>query len=352
MLHVPPIQGPLRTGGVADGALRGAAGTALAAPARIDAPTPSAPAVSSAQVPALRASASALREPGLHQRLGALQQAQAYAEPLGRALQRMKQGLSQALARPSAPDPAGLQAQAEALDRLWRARAGNAGGLLDARLQLAAEGSAARQRFGIRGLNLDGLGAGGRETLRLIVPGQVRPLSVALEGDGPQPALQRLQRVLAPAGVQIHTDAGDLQFSVEEAVWPALRDGLGVLGEGKRFPSGQPVRAMLDAADEALTPAAWRLDGVEGQRRALAQVSEAQARLGRAQRALGQRLDSAARLDEPAQSGTGDAAALQGFAAEFARAPGAAPLDYGRLRALAPALQGLHRAQVQQLLGG
>lgn len=290
---------------------------------------------------------SALREPGLQQRLGALQQGQAYLDQLGEALQGLKSGLSQALARPQSAGQAGLQAQLEAVQQLWRARADAAGGALDARLQTPAEGEATRQRFRLRGLDLNTLASDGSETLRLSLPGQPRPVIVALDGRGLQPGLQSLQRALAPTGLRVETGGGELQFSVEESAWPALRDGLGIKGDGKRFPSGQTVRATLDPAADALAPAAWKLDGAEAQRRSLVQVLDAQARLSRARQALDQRLGAAETLG---RDDGGDAAALHRFAAEFARAPTAVPLDYARLSALAPAVQGLHRGQVQQLL--
>ena len=301
-----------------------------------------------------RSGATPLREPGLQQRLGSLQQGAAYLDELGRTLQELKNGLSQSLARPGTAATAGLADKLQALQLQWNARAAEGGGALDATLQVVPEGETTRQRFRLRGLDLNSLAAAGTETLRLALPGQARSIAVPLDGRGLQPALQTLQRALAPTGLRVDTSGGSLQFSVAEADWPALRDGLGIKGDGKRFPSGQTVRALLDPAADALTPGAWRIDSPEAQRRSLVQLLQAQQQLGQARQQLEQQLNaassSAAQTAAAAQGGAAEAEALAVFAAEFARAPQEATLDYGRLSALAPALLGLHRAQVQQLL--
>lgn len=300
---------------------------------------------------AARADDNAFREPGLQQRVGELQQGLAYAERLGQALQGLKNGLSKALVRQQAQPGAALEQQLATVQQLWQARAKDGAGQLDAQLQTVAEGEPALQRFRLRGLDLETLAQGGNETLRLSLPGQARNIHVTLDGQGLQQQLQQLRGALAPTALKVETGGGQLQFSVAEAQWPALRDGLSLKGDGKRFPSGQMVRALLEPQADAIVPAAWRLEGTEAQRNSLIQVLDAQEQLGQARRQLGASLaaasgNTAANAAEAASA----APAVQRFAADFAARGEGAPLDYGQLSALTPALLGLHRSQVQQLL--
>jgi hypothetical protein len=290
------------------------------------------------------APASAFREPGLQQRLGELQQGLAYAQRLGQDLQGLKNGLSRALVQ--GKTPAMLQPQLDAVQQTWQARAGDSGGQLDARLQAVAEGEDARQRFRLRGLDMQALAAPGAETLRLSLPGQPRSIAVPLDGQGLQRSLHSLRQALAPTGLRVETSGGELQFSITESQWPALRDGMSLRGDGKRFPSGQMLRVLLDPQADAMTPGDWQIDSPQAQRRSLAQVVAAQQQLGNAQQALSQQLASASAVPAFAE----DAQQMAAFAARFASDASTELLDYGRLSELAPALQGLHRQQVQQLL--
>lgn len=292
---------------------------------------------------------SPFREPGQQQRLGALQQGLAYAERLGQALQELKSGLSRALAQPQLAGRQALPAKLEAVQQAWQARAGESGGQLDARLQPVAEGEQPRQLFRLRGLDVQALSSAGAETLRLAMPGQPRATLVPLDGQGLQRGLQSLQRALAATEMRVHSQGGELLFSAPESHWPALRDGLSLRGDGKRFPSGQMVRALLDPQPDAISPSGWKLDDSQAQRHSLVQVLDAQAKLGQAQQQLSQSLASASALTSlptPAQASAQQAR----FAASFGAEASEQALDFERLSALAPALLGLHRNQVQQLL--
>lgn len=291
----------------------------------------------------------ATREPGHQQRLGALQQGQAWLDELGTALQTLKTGLGQALARPGA-DTAGLERTLEQLRQQWAARGAAAGGLLDGQLQTVEQGAAARQRFRLRGLDVQSLAAGGAETLRLSLPGQARPLSVALDGGGLQRQLQQLQRAVAPAGLRLESAGGELLFSVDEAQWPALRDGLGIKGDGKRFPSGQTVRALLEPETAAMAPQGWKIDDPAAQRRTLVAVLAAQQRVQTARQQLLGQLDRLQLDPVEASDQAQRAASMQRLAQDFEVTASAVPLDYGRLAELLPALERLHRGTVQQLL--
>lgn len=300
------------------------------------------------------ASSSPYREPGLQQRLGELQQGLAYAEQLGSALQGLKSSISQALVRGQEGVDAGLQARREQVQGLWQQRSAASAGQLDSQLQGVADGEAARQRFRIRGLDVNALSQGGTETLRLALPGQQRAIAVPLDGSGLQRQLQSLQRALAPTDMQLEAQDGELAFSVPESQWPALRDGLSLRGDGKRFPSGQMVRAVLEPQAQALNPAAWQLDQSEGQRQALSQLLKAQERLRSTQAGMAAELaqtGAAAGAMDSEAAGTQAAARVQAFAEGFAAQADVSALDYEQLSQLVPALVGLRRSQVQQLLG-
>lgn len=293
---------------------------------------------------------SPYREPGLQERLGQLQQGSAYAEQLGQALQGLKSSLSQTLVRQQGQPDAALQGRLDQVKRLWDARGELSGGQLDGQLQTVDAGEAARQRFRIRGLDMATLASNGAETLRLGVPGQPRSIAVPLDGQGLQRGLQSLQRALAPTDLRVETQGGELAFSAPESQWPALRDGLSIKGDGKRFPSGQMVRVALEPQADVLKPATLQLEGTEAQRRSLAQVLSTQERLGQARQRLNQSLADASQLTTESAAAQGEARAVHAFANDFAVNADAAPLDYEQLSALVPALLGLHKRQVQQLL--
>lgn len=338
---------------------RGASETA-AAPQRLPGTTSARPAATptASRLPATLAQAgrgaaiaSPSREPGRQQRLGELQQGLAYTEQLGAALQDLKAALSQSLVRGPGAGESALQGRMATVQALWQQRSAASAGQLDGQMQPMAEGEAARQRFRIRGLDVAALSQGGSETLRLALPGQPRVITVALDGQGLQSQLQSLQRALAPTAVQLDTQVRELAFSVPESQFAALRDGLSLRGDGKRFPSGQMVRAVLEPQAQALTPTAWQLDEPQGQRHALTQLLSAQERLGSARARMAAELAKvdAASAAEPEQTAA-DAAALATFAAGFAERASASVLDYEQLSQLVPALAGLRRNQVQQLL--
>jgi hypothetical protein len=347
---------PASRGASADRLPALSAGTAgaipdAAPPARLPASPESAAAFQ--QAAPLRASdaASAAREPGAQLQLGRLQQGLDYLDRLASAMQQLKGGLSDALAR-QAPPSAALNAQVEQLRQLWSQRSRDAGGRVDGELQAAPADGAARQRFKLRGLDLAVLEHGGKETLRLQLPSQTqdgggaaKPVAIAvtLEGEGTQPQLQALVKALTPAGLSVRAQGTEIVFSVAESQWPALRDGLTLRGEGKRFPSGQPVRALLDPSPEALQPQRWEVKDAAGQRQALGQLLQAQPKVAQARAQLHGQLEAAARPRAsmaPAQA--------QALAGSLAGALSGA--EYSDVGALLPALRGMHRARVRQLL--
>lgn len=324
-------------------------GTALAPVAttgRADVPAPAPQA--SAQPLRAAGTGAAAREPGAQQRLGALQQGLAYTQRLDASLRQLKSGLSLTLARNLPASALDLPARLDGVARLWQARETEAAGQIDARLQAVPEGRQPQREFSLRGLDGSSLAASGAETLRLTLPGQGRALSIHLDGQGLDSHLRAVTQGLASLGVQTRAQAdGGVVLAVAEARWPALRDGLQLRGDGRRFPSGQPVRAVLDARPDAMQPSGWRLDGAEAQRASLARVVQAQQQLGQARQTLGLRLQAAAAAPAPDAA---EAAAVARLARDFAEAGQGAPLDYEQLSALLPAVAGVHRTRVDQLL--
>lgn len=353
-MQIPVVHSPQRASEVLQRSGTSSTGTALDALPALRRVAPQDLALTGAATRGTSSSAGGLRtspfrEPGQQQRLGELQQGLAYAERLGQALQELKSGLSRALAQPQLASRQDLPAKLEAVQQVWQARVGESGGRLDARLQPVAEGEQPRQLFRVRGLDVQALSSAGAETLRLAMPGQPRTTLVPLDGKGLQRGLQSLQRALAATEMRAHSQGGELLFSAPDSHWPALRDGLSLRGDGKRFPSGQMVRALLDPQPDAITPSGWKFDDSQAQRYSLVQVLDAQAKLGQAQQQLSQRLDSAAALTAAAATET-SATQQARFAAGFRAEASEQVLDFERLSALAPALLGLHRQQVQQLL--
>jgi len=294
---------------------------------------------------------SPAREPGAQLQLGRLQQGLDYLDRLAAAMQQLKGGLSDTLARQAGPS-ATLNGQLDQLRQLWSQRSRDAGGRVDAELQAAPEDGAARQRFKLRGLDLAVLQQGGKETLRLQLPGQPQDggaagkptlIAVTLDGEGTQGQLQALTKALSPAGLSVQAQGTEIVFSVAESQWPALRDGLTLRGEGRRFPSGQPVRALLEPAPDALQPQRWDVKEAGGQRQALGELLQAQPKVAQARARLHEQLDAAAR---PAPAMAPERA--QALAGSLAGALSGA--EYSDVGALLPALRGLHRQRVRQLL--
>ncbi|OWQ93125.1 hypothetical protein CDN99_01065 [Roseateles aquatilis] len=330
--------------------------TAAAPRAEVSVARPATPLAAHVDAAPLRAAetSSGAREPGAQLQLGRLQQGLEYLDRLAAAMQRLKGGLSDTLARQAAPSPA-LSGQVDQLRHLWSQRSRDAGGRVDGDLQPAPEDGAARQRFKLRGLDLAVLQQGGRETLRLQLPGQplesgatTKPIAVAvtLDGEGSQQQLQSLMKALSPAGVTVQAQGQEIVFSVAESQWPALRDGMTLRGEGRRFPSGQPVRALLEPAPEALQPQRWDVKEAAGQRQALGQLLQAQPKVTKARERLSEQLDAAAGRAAPALAPAQAGALAETLSRTLSGA------EYSDVGALLPALRGMHRDRVQQLLAG
>ena len=304
-----------------------------------------------ASLPAQLPNGSAVREPGLQTRVGALQQGADYLDRLGQQVQGLRQQLSQSLAN-GGSDAGALQASIDQVDKLWQARSTDAGGLLDAQLQPpATSGPAAdapaQQRFQVRGLDAASLQKDGAEVLRLRVPGQGAPVRAQIDGGSASQGAKALRDALAPAGVQVQAQSGTLWFSVDQSRWPAVRDGLTVQGDGKRFPSGQAVRPALQTAPDAVDTRQWRVGSTDEQRATLRSVTQAQGRIAAARKGYSAALDQAATASSSSDATTDATQAAdlgQNLAGSLRQA------DFSQVAALSPALRGLHRDRVRQLL--
>lgn len=285
-------------------------------------------------------------EPGIQQDIAAAQQGQAWLQDMNRKLGGLKQSLAGLLTGPAQQPSSATQALLRQVQQGWSRRAATAGGMVDGQLRIAAPGQA-RQAFTVRGLDLAALTEEGPETLSFAVPGSAQAVNVSIDPDESAESLvQRLDQGLAPAGVRAALVGGALRFDTDEAQWPALRDGLAVKGDGRRFPSGQRVRVRLEPQADAMQPGQWSLEGPQAQRQTLARVIAAQAQLDKAGAALREQT-AALRLPESADAAERGEAML-GFAREFGEK--AAEGGYEHIAQLPPALKGMRREQVRALL--
>ncbi|CAN7566331.1 hypothetical protein LJR039_004013 [Pseudorhodoferax sp. LjRoot39] len=340
---------PLRPGGL--GLDRSHASDSVAAVPRTGDVPAAAPAPAPSALPVVHAGLRGL-DAQRNQRVAGAQQALAYLDRLAPRLRNLQSDLSRAAA--GQPVPADrLESQRARLDQLWAERATAAGTALDPQLHFNAE-QPARRSFSVRGLDQP---PQARETLTLAVglPSAARPaVRVQLDPQAtPQARADAFAQALAPLDLQAEADAGGgLRFSVAEARWPQVRDGLALQGEGRQFASGRLHRVAADPQPDVLTPAQWTLQDEDGARQALQQLGTALQRTEAAREGARTVLDDdrAALADAaPAR----DAAWAQDFGTAFAaRLRGeSGPRDsYGRQATLGAALWGLGRQRVERLL--
>jgi|GEM_PF-272898 len=296
--------------------------------------------------------------PGLNQQLATAQQSQDYLEQLqdrlltlkGLVSRRLASSGDQATALQNGPQDAPLARRRDELKLLWQQRPEASGGGLDAQLGFDADGTAP-QRFRVRGLDARTLQSAGSETLAFSVPGaRQQPASVRIDPNLSLGSLaQCLDQALAPIGVRVKAEPqASLVFQTSPAQWERLSEGLMVKGDGKRFPTGQPVRVQLDPTPALINPALWQLDSPEGLRQVLPEIVRASRQVEQTQSQVQRSLD---RVDQAleANTPTADARACETFATQFAgQAAGAQ--GFAKLAALVGSAQGLPRHRVESLL--
>lgn len=348
--------------GVNNGPLRRLAPAASAAPAAISSARATAAAGQDTAPDARPASETGSWSPGINQQLATAQQSQDYLDQLqdrlltlkGLVSRRLAQGSDQATAvqdrSRDQPKDAQLARRRDELKQLWQQRTTATGGGLDAQLGFDANGTAP-QRFRVRGLDARTLQSAGSETLAFSVPGaRQQPASVRIDPSLSTGALaQRLDQALAPICVRVNADPqGGLVFQSSPTQWERLSEGLMVKGDGKRFPTGQPVRVQLDPTPALINPALWELDSPEGLRQVLPEIVRASRQIEQTQ---GQVQLSLARAAQTlvANTPTANIETCEVFATQFAgQAAGAQ--GFANLAALVGSAQGLPRHRVESLL--
>lgn len=282
------------------------------------------------------------------------QQARLFLDQASSQLRDLKTALTTHLAKPAdQQDASAVESQVRAFEGLWRTRSVATGGTLDDQLGFRPAGDA-RQQFSVRGLQLDSLRTGDKETLSFAVSGRAqKTASVVIQPGLSDTALvQRIDRALAPVGIRAGRGLdGDISFSVEESGWPNIRDTLTIKGEGRRFATGQfySVRATPDEA--AIRPHEWSTQSASAVHDTLRQVLAAQESTRVSRRLIEDALlDAGSNLQQ-----RGGLEAIENdarWSASFARSFEfkAASGDYQSLAAITPALNGLHRDRVVALV--
>ncbi len=330
-----------------------------AAAAEAAAPVAVAPVSQKAPVSPAAKSSSAQRAPGtttaftagqaqFNADVTAAQRALSFVDAASGQLRGLKGALSAML---TGADRGGeVAARIAKFDALWSERATMAGGMIDAQLTVRPTGDATRT-FRVRALDVEQWRSSGAETLTFHPTG-VGKQSVAVSFEAaPIDAAtfaKRLDRALAATGVRASLAAdGQVDFTVAESRWPAVRDQLLVQGGGKRFPGGRPIRAQADAAPEALEPARWQVSDRTGQRAALRDVVRGLDKLMQADRTLRTQLDTAG---QRLRNSAGEAAKQAATASESVSGTLAASSEFNVLSAVTTTLSGLSRARVETLL--
>jgi len=266
------------------------------------------------------------------------QQALDYLERVSSQLESVKAALSAKLAglTRGARD---LEARARQLSATIAARSSQAGGAVDAELRFS-NGEPARQRFRISGLDVETLQAAAPLSLAFSVGGVGGPqIAANIEpGMTPEQIAARLDRTLAPVKVRAKLDdRGRLEFSTEEANWPAVRDSIAISGRGRANTEAVPPQSKLEDIGSG---------NADALRQSLREVVQALERVRRSQAAASAALSAATqRAVEPAMSPEDLAVTAQDFAST------AGNHDYESLLAITSALVGVSRERVLALLG-
>lgn len=270
------------------------------------------------------------------------QQALDYLERVSSQLESVKAALSAKLAnlKSGARD---LEARARQLSATIAARSSQAGGAVDAELQFS-DGQPARQRFRISGLDVDTLQAAAPLNLAFSVGSAGGPqLAAAIEpGMTPEQIAARLDRTLAPVKLRARVDEHKrLEFSTEEANWPAVRDSIAISGRGRANTEAIAPQSKIDQIGSVS-----EAGNADALRQSLREVVQALERVRRSQAAASAALSAAtARAVQPEMTPEDLAISAQDFAST------ASNHDYESLLAITSALVGVSRERVLALLG-
>lgn len=300
---------------------------------------------SRSQPGAPRASALANAFQGLNEKTAALQQVNAFAGEAREVLADLRAQLGDQLSD-RLSDPGALEASLAGFSDVWNARSVATSSSLDSRLQITEPGQA-KQAFTINGLSGAEIAAGEAENVRFSLAGrQSDPVTIGA-GQSVAERAVNLDRALSPLGVRVSAQGDEVSFSVADGEWSALRDGLLIRGEGRRFPTGQYSLLRVSAAADSVQPETWSVGDQKAVRRTLQAAFVLDRRLERVGEvataqlgALDDQIDAAS-----AEDGTQAAQFAQGFAAIADSAS-----SFRNLARLLPAAANLDRSRVRTLL--
>lgn len=286
----------------------------------------------------------------LNRRIANGQQTQAYLTQVAAQLEGLKTEISTQLSSPTL-NPA-IDSRLQRFTALWQQRPQATGHSLSAQLDYRADGQA-QQHFKMRGLDLRNLQMSERETLSFVTgsgtPTDQRILTAVLTPEqSPAARLRLIDQTLAVAQIRVrHNAQGEITLSTPDANWPHVRDGFSVKGGGIRFPANQFHRIKLEAEPDAIRPETWKTQDAQALRDTLQQLIPALAKVRQANEAVQLDLDAVADRLAP-QGATDQAEWAHTFVSEFV-AMGQQP-GYAVFAALAPAVQGVSRHRVENLL--
>lgn len=333
------------TAGPAAGALntRTGAATALVPARATDASSPGNPdnadnaAKTPADAPRLRSSGAGARiDSGLQDQVARAQQARDYLDRVAGQLEALKADLSARLSSARGAARPQLDAQVRQLAQTLQSR--KKGGSVDADLNFSAQ--PARQRFRIRGIDIDSLQQNAPQSLAFSVGSLGGPqTAIEITPDQSKEAIARaIGRALAPMGVHASLDNnGALVFSTSEADWPAIKDSIAVSGRG---------RVQTEEVATSPAPQQWETGNIDALRQSLREVVQALERVRRSMAAASDALSAANMAVAKAQTPPPD---INLAATDFANA--AANTNYESLLSLSSALVGVSRERVLALLG-
>lgn len=283
---------------------------------------------------------------GLNEQTTALQQVGVFVAEARTQLSRVIRMSGDQLAG-QGQESSALKASLGAFGALWDQRTAATSASLDSRLNLVAPGQA-RQVFSVDGLAARDLGTEGVENVRFSLKGrQSDPVTIdpALSSSE---QLGAIDRVMAPLGVRVSQSAGELQFSVAEADWPAVRDGLMVKGEGRRFPTGQYSLLRTSASANSIDPNGWQVSDQRSTRQTLQAAFVLDRHLEKvADQAAGQLESISSELASVTGSEQGERSAR--FAESF-RSLAAGDASFKTLTGLLPSVAAIDRGRVRTLL--
>jgi hypothetical protein len=283
---------------------------------------------------------------GLNEQTTALQQVGVFVGEARNRLSGLIRMTGDQLAGQSQESSA-LQASLDSFSGFWNQRTAATSASLDSRLNLVAPGQA-RQAFSVDGLTARDLASGEAESVRFSLKGrQSDPVAI----DPGLPSREQagaIDRVLAPLGVRVTQSAGELQFNAAEADWAAVRDGLMVKGEGRRFPTGQYSLLRTSANGNSIDPGSWKVSDQMSTRQTLQAAFVLDRQLEKvADQATGRLESISAELARGTDSGL---AARNARFAEGFRTLAVGDASFKTLSALLPSVSAMDRGRVRTLL--